>query len=219
MSPAGRRNLSVAAGLALPLLVVAAILWATRDSRMESDYRLSIEAQRREKDSFLRSSSESPLAEAEREGFGGLRYYAADSAYRVVAEVQPISNPTVSAFPTNTGSVDAFERVAWAQFEIAGARHRLLLLRSPDSQISNRLFLAFYDGTNGSETYPGGRYIDIYQQTPGTVTIDFNQAYNPYCVYTISYVCPLPPVENRLAVPIRAGEKMYRATPSADQAE
>ncbi|MFL5802483.1 MAG: DUF1684 domain-containing protein [Roseiflexaceae bacterium] len=39
--------------------------------------------------------------------------------------------------------------------------------------------------------------------------VDFNLAYNPYCAYSEDYSCPSPPAENRLAVPIRAGEKVY----------
>jgi hypothetical protein len=30
------------------------------------------------------------------------------------------------------------------------------------------------------------------------------------CVYTPHYSCPIPPAENRLQVPIRAGEKDFR---------
>src|SRR5467141_569889 len=43
------------------------------------------------------------------------------------------------------------------------------------------------------------------------VTIDFNYAYNPNCAYDPSWSCPLPPPENWLKVPIRAGEKTFAA--------
>lgn len=35
--------------------------------------------------------------------------------------------------------------------------------------------------------------------------------YNPYCAYSPSFSCPLPPRENWLNVTIRAGEKDYKA--------
>jgi hypothetical protein len=38
--------------------------------------------------------------------------------------------------------------------------------------------------------------------------LDFNRAYHPYCVYNVSYVCPVPPTENRLSVAIQAGERL-----------
>jgi uncharacterized protein (DUF1684 family) len=44
----------------------------------------------------------------------------------------------------------------------------------------------------------------------GELLVDFNLAYNPYCAYSENFSCPLPPVENWLKVPIRAGEKVYQ---------
>lgn len=71
------------------------------------------------------------------------------------------------------------------------------------------LFIPFRDQTSGQETYGSGRYIDLAENTSGIYTLDFNRAYNPYCAYNDTYSCPLPPAENTLAVPIRAGEKKY----------
>ena len=39
--------------------------------------------------------------------------------------------------------------------------------------------------------------------------VDFNLAYNPYCAYNEMWSCPITPAENRLKVPIRAGEKLF----------
>jgi hypothetical protein len=66
----------------------------------------------------------------------------------------------------------------------------------------------FGDLTNGTESYGGGRYLDIDRTASGVYDLDFNRAFNPYCVYNATYDCPIPPRENRLAVAIRAGEKM-----------
>ena len=41
------------------------------------------------------------------------------------------------------------------------------------------------------------------------ISIDFNYAYNPSCVYDARWACPLAPHENWLAVPVHAGEKMF----------
>lgn len=71
-------------------------------------------------------------------------------------------------------------------------------------------FVPFRDKTSGRETYGAGRYLDIETSQNGAVTIDFNQAYNPYCAYNDAYSCPLPPVENWLSVPIEAGELDYQ---------
>jgi uncharacterized protein (DUF1684 family) len=71
-----------------------------------------------------------------------------------------------------------------------------------------RLFVPFSDLTSGTETYPAGRYLDLERTATGLYLVDFNRAYHPYCYYDPSYDCPFPPPENRLAVPIRAGERL-----------
>ena len=71
-----------------------------------------------------------------------------------------------------------------------------------------RLFVPFFDRTNGTETYPGGRYLDLDRTATGIYDLDFNRAYSPYCHFNPKYDCPVPPRENRLAVPVRAGEKL-----------
>lgn len=43
----------------------------------------------------------------------------------------------------------------------------------------------------------------------GQFLLDFNLAYNPYCAYNDAWSCPMTPTENRLRVPIRAGEKVF----------
>lgn len=39
------------------------------------------------------------------------------------------------------------------------------------------------------------------------VTIDFNLAYCPFCAYSETFSCPLPPEENWLEIVVPAGEK------------
>ncbi len=73
-----------------------------------------------------------------------------------------------------------------------------------------RLFLIIADETSGVETYGGGRfmYVDKPDST-GKITLDFNKAYNPPCVFTKYATCPLPPEQNYLKLRITAGEKNY----------
>jgi uncharacterized protein (DUF1684 family) len=70
-------------------------------------------------------------------------------------------------------------------------------------------FVPFADATSADETYGAGRYLELEQHADGMFLADFNLAYNPYCAYSEEYSCPIPPAENRLTVPIRAGEKLY----------
>ena len=71
----------------------------------------------------------------------------------------------------------------------------------------NHLFVPFLDKTNGNETYGGGRYLDLYQNSTDKITIDFNNSYNPLCAYNELYSCPIVPKENFLDVSINAGVK------------
>ena len=80
-------------------------------------------------------------------------------------------------------------------------------------QYKDHLFIPFTDATSSEETYESGRYIDLEIEyiANDKVLIDFNKAYNPYCAYVSGkFNCPIPPVENRLIVAIRAGEKAFR---------
>jgi uncharacterized protein (DUF1684 family) len=74
----------------------------------------------------------------------------------------------------------------------------------------------FRDATSGRETYGGGRYLldtiksaDLGSDAASdTVMLDFNYAYHPSCTYDPRWVCPLAPPDSRLAIPIRAGERL-----------
>jgi hypothetical protein len=69
------------------------------------------------------------------------------------------------------------------------------------------LFLAFSDSTNGSLTYPAGRYLRTRPPVDGQVVLDFNRATNPPCAFTAFATCPLPPEGNRLSFAVPAGER------------
>lgn len=70
------------------------------------------------------------------------------------------------------------------------------------------LLLVFADPTNGTETYPAGRFLVLpKEENSDRVIIDFNRAYVPPCGFSIAYNCPLPPPQNRLKIPVHAGEK------------
>jgi uncharacterized protein (DUF1684 family) len=60
------------------------------------------------------------------------------------------------------------------------------------------LFVPFGDLSNGTDTYPAGRLLDVERKSSGFYDLDFNHAYNPSCYYSPTYSCPLPPSENRL---------------------
>ena len=133
--------------------------------------------------------------------------------FGLTAEVRPFAkDEKLVEMETSTGDLRLFRR--WGQFSFAveGEEATLTIYSDPDGE---EFFLPFKDTTNGTETYGAGRYLD--NQRPGlaqiegtTFEVDLNYSYNPYCAYNLAYSCPLPPRENWLKVPIRAGEKDFR---------
>lgn len=197
----------------LTLLVVAVlviIVFYSFQGEDETAYIKEIEEEREEKDRFMRSSPESPFAKTP-DKYTGLKYFAPDIQYRVLADLEPVANKKTVILATNDGKEQRYIEYAYANFKLHGVQNRLLILEIADTgPFRGKLFLAFGDETSAAETYGAGRYLDV-AKTPGskTIKLDFNLAYNPYCAYDDSFSCPLPPRENMLSIAIRAGEKIY----------
>jgi uncharacterized protein (DUF1684 family) len=156
----------------------------------------------------------SPLKE---EDLQYLRFYDADSTYRVTAKAQLLTNEAGFIMPVFTGTGREYVRYATITFTLQGQPMKLTVYKSPGltmvPQYKDYLFLPFTDETNGNDTYTGGRYLDLREGDfkNGSVVIDFNKAYNPYCAFSGGYACPKPPDENQLKIAIKAGEKKYAA--------
>ncbi len=112
---------------------------------------------------------------------------------------------------TSRGLKKTYYRVGILRFSIDGTPLALTALApSAAPKAGDELFVPFRDATTGVETYEVGRYLTLPFQPAGSgYVLDFNAATNPLCNYSPHYNCPIPPRENRLAVPIRAGEMTY----------
>ncbi|MDJ1466258.1 DUF1684 domain-containing protein [Xanthocytophaga flava] len=161
-----------------------------------------------EKDEFFKESPDSPIQN--KETFTKLNYFPPDQAFRINADLNLIKDTTRLRVGRTDGTTEYMIRYAYAVFQLGGKQHKLLLLKSSDDGDKNRLFLPFNDKTNGFDTYGGGRYLDIdWKEEKTKVVIDFNFAYNPFCTYNANYSCPIPPAQNFLDIPIKAGEKDF----------
>jgi uncharacterized protein (DUF1684 family) len=157
---------------------------------------------RKDKDEFFRLSPHSPIPQQDRDDFTGLTYFEPDPA--LVFTVQPTSvEPTPVMIQTTSGDARTYHRIATATIAIDATDVTLALY----STGHDSLFLPFRDSTSGRESYGAGRYLDIEPDEDGSIVIDFNDAYAPFCAYSDQYSCALPPPENWLSVPIRAGER------------
>ncbi|MSO29373.1 MAG: DUF1684 domain-containing protein [Acidobacteria bacterium] len=182
----------------------------------EQSYLQKLAAARTEKDNLFKEAPDcnvtadarcSPVPPPKRATLLPLRYYAADSAYNVPAILKLADDRPVFEMPTSTGKPRRMQLVGTLEFSMQGQPQSLgAFVEDGTEQILN-LFVPFADMTTGKETYPAGRYLDLHPTATGYYEIDFNRAYNPYCAYNASYECPFPPPDNRLKLPIRAGEK------------
>lgn len=163
---------------------------------------------RAEKDEFMRASSESPVPADKRATFPPLPYYPIDEQYRVPAALKIVGSNQVIELSLSTGLTRRMRRVGVLAFTLKGQPLELAAFSDVGDSQLRRLFVPFGDLTSGTETYQGGRYLDLDRTGSGIYDLDFNRAYHPFCVFDNRYECPIPPRENRLKVPIRAGEKL-----------
>jgi uncharacterized protein (DUF1684 family) len=167
-----------------------------------------INAHRASIDQFMRLAEESPIPKAQRASFPPLAYYPVELDYRVPAVLSVARGNDVIEIPTSLGKRRPHRRIGRLEFTLKGQTMTLTAFVEAAQEDMRRLFVPFGDLTNGAETYPGGRSLDLDRTATGIYDLDFNRAYHPYCYYNAEYDCPYPPRENRLPFPVRAGEKM-----------
>lgn len=156
---------------------------------------------------FLRvRDSESPR----RRQFAGIATYPVDPAWRIVAEWVPFDPPRTLPIRNVLGLSEDAACPGKAVFTLDGRTLELLPLQDAPGE---RLFFILTDATAGAETYEASRFLYADPPQDGKVVLDFNRLYNPPCAFTPFTTCPLPPKENVLPVPLRAGEKKYPGTP------
>ncbi len=165
---------------------------------------------RRERDRLYRTHPQSPIPAGRRGDDTSPEYYPYDPALRVHARVEGSDGAAFDLPGSASGHVVA-ERAGTARFTLNGEGLSLSMFWLTD--YAGGLFVSFRDSTSGRETYGAGRYVldtakgaDLGMDAGGLI-LDFNFSYQPSCSYDERWSCPLPPRENWLNVPIRAGER------------
>ena len=179
-------------------------------------YVRKISASRAAKDADFKATND-PIPEASKAQFLPLAYFPVDPAYDVLAGLKPAKDDVTLMMPTSTGLQRKMRRVGMMEFTLKGQQMALAAFNEVAAPDMNHLTLMFSDMTSGTETYAAGRYIDLARTASEIYSLDFNLAYHPYCYYNPTYECPYPPAENRLKVPIHAGERMKKANETASR--
>lgn len=146
---------------------------------------------------------------AARLAFTGIDHFPADPSFRIEADWVSVDPPRAFEVDSVIGITSTVFVKHKAVFAFGGAEYTLWPTHGSDT---SPMFV-LRDPTAGSETYGASRFLfGIFEKDrPGKIVLDFNRAINPPCAFTPAATCPLPPAENRLPFPIRAGEKKPRA--------
>jgi uncharacterized protein len=144
--------------------------------------------------------------------FHGLKWYEPNIAYRVKAKWIPYHPPKSVTLATLAGTTYSQPVPGATEFELNGKTYRLEpVLEDPAAP---QLFFILRDTTSATTTYHACRFLYTVLPSngldkPGELWLDFNRLENPPCAYTRFATCPLPPAQNRLAIPLPVGEKRY----------
>ncbi|WP_121820889.1 DUF1684 domain-containing protein [Halostella salina] len=178
------------------------------DSFDADTWRRELETQREEKDRFFDEHRQSPIPPEERDDFDGLDYFDPDPDYRVTATVTVHDDPEAVTMDTTAGTEVRYRRELTLSFDIDGVEQELAAYRQEGDE---QYFVPIRDKTTGQESYEGGRYMEFASDEElddgDEMVLDFNLAYSPFCAYSETFACPLPPEENWLDVAVEAGEK------------
>jgi uncharacterized protein (DUF1684 family) len=160
---------------------------------------------------FVIASSEGTYAlrvwDANSEGiqnFGGIDAYPYNPEWVIQAKFTEIPGGMTMGFEHLKDDGKTRDEVIPGEitFTKDGIDYNLAAFRS-----GRALQLVFADATSGVSTYSVGRFLYVAPNADGTITLDFNRAVLPPCGFNYNFNCPLPPKQNRFAVPIEAGEK------------
>lgn len=194
-----------------------------------TDVPAALELWRTTRERLFREHPQSPVPVDKRQAFRG-RHFPADPSLRFEVAVAPDDAPPAPAdgglagiaglaglameLPVSAGGTMSFSRIGHVDVPFAAGPRRMGVYWM--AGYAGGIFLPFRDATSGNETYAAGRYLlDTAKSADlggdlerGTLILDFNFAFQPSCAFDPKWACPLAPPENRLDIPIRAGERL-----------
>lgn len=164
---------------------------------------------RETRDVLLRTHPDSPVPPSARADYPGAPVAAYDPRLRFDVIVDTDVPPRHMEAATGSDGIVPFDRIGRARLPGGGDLDVWWL-----GSYGGGIFVPVKDGTAGTATYGGGRYlIDTVKGADlggdaGRLILDFNFAYNPSCAYDPAWACPLAPAGNTLERPLLAGELM-----------
>jgi hypothetical protein len=160
---------------------------------------------RSDKDENFRNSDESPIKD--KASFKGLNYYSFNKDYIIDFALEKAEKTETVDIKMTDGTTEKLILFGKIKGEFKDFTIALTIYQRENGDF----FLPFKDKTAPTETYGGGRYLDLPLKNAknNQLRVDFNLAYNPFCAYNEDFACPIPPAENTLPIRIEAGEKLF----------
>jgi len=201
--------------LALVLMIFSSNGYRVFGQSVKKEIVKDNESYRADMNKEFADSAESPLTKEGLKAFRKIAFFKIKLKYRVVAKLMLTPNEVPFEMPRSKGNTGTYRKYGEATFWLNGKVCKLNVYQYMklinDAEYKDDLFLPFKDLTNGKQTYGGGRFLELKIPVGDELVIDFNKAFNPSCCYhNPKYSCPIPPVENHLAVEILAGERVYK---------
>lgn len=175
-------------------------------------------AHRAEVDSFFRYDHDSPFLRDTSIDYKEIRWFAPDVNYFFESKLYRYPDPETVVVLGTQGEERRHLKYSYFLLYIDNKKLKLNVYKFIPSdprryaEYKDHFNVWFTDLTTGKETYEVGRYLDVGTESPDPefiYTINFNNAYNPYCAYSTLYSCAIPRREDHLEVAIRAGEMKY----------
>ncbi len=144
-----------------------------------------------------------------------MRFFNPDISYNISADFEKIIDTTGFLMLTSSGKSSRYFVYGKVKFLLGNKLYSLRVYQSlklmNTKKFADYIFIPFTDLTTGLESYGAGRYIDLFIKDirNNKLDLDFNKAYNPYCAYDTGFNCPIPPRQNFLNIPVKAGERSY----------
>ncbi|MFN0203346.1 MAG: DUF1684 domain-containing protein [Bacteroidia bacterium] len=204
-TPQNSMRMAIAVGIGF----VVIILFQFFSMKNPNAYQTKMEEFRKQKDAQFQNADDSPLTKEMQADFKGLKYFPIQEHYVAHGKLSPSTTQDTIRLTTSKGEARKYFLIGKLSFELLQTPLSVNAYRAIGDK-NTSLFVPFSDLTSGVSSYGGGRYLDLVYTNNDDVEMDFNQAYNPYCVFNATYSCPLPPAENRLNVEIMAGEMNYK---------
>lgn len=158
---------------------------------------------RKAKDKNLKTAEDSPIANKAQ--FSGLHYYPFNPAWSILFDIERNKKTEKIVLKMTDGNLDSLILFGKISATIQGKLVSLLLYQHD----SGDFFIPFKDKTAPTETYGGGRYLELplTNLKENQLNVDFNQAFFPFCAYNSTFACPIPPRENEIQIRVVAGER------------